>query len=139
MSLKLNTNGEGDESCAVSLGLKIHYYPIPWWQQTIWRPSQDLLTAAVMCIQPHTFVHCGSDSRTASYDADDDDHVGGNDRTGLLVGCYRLLQAVRSQANFQTAKKAAWAEMLMHGFHVVGMGGLAGRFDAQTPDDWAGL
>ena len=122
--VKLNTEAEGSDAYAEQLGFKINRFPIPWWRQVFFRPSQSLLVAAVACIKPHTFIHCGSDARTASPDSQEDNTQGGEDRTGLIVGCFRLSQG--------WAKGDAYAEMIAHGFHVA-LQGLQGRWESQRP------
>lgn len=107
--VKLNTEAESTDSVAEALGMVIHRFPIPWWRQVFLRPSQADMIAAVACIKPHTFIHCGSDARTASPDAQEDNTQGGEDRTGLVVGCFRLSQG--------WTKADAYAEMISHTFH----------------------
>lgn len=112
--IKLNTRREASDNPATTLGLSVHYFGIPWWRQTFWRPQQWVLVMAVQIVKSRTapiFVHC--------------EH--GEDRTGLLVGCYRLSQG--------WTKDEAWQEMLAHGFHIE-LQGLFGRWNAQRPEDW---
>jgi tyrosine-protein phosphatase SIW14 len=92
--VKLNTDGEASDVAAEASGMEVIYQPIPLAEQLIFRPSYANVITAVDAIQPHTFIHC--------------EH--GEDRTGLIVGCYRVLK--------QGWKKSdAWAEMIQHGFH----------------------
>ena len=109
--VKLNTEAEGTDCVAASLGMTIHRFPIPWWRQVIFRPRQKDLVAAVSCLIPKTYVHC--------------EH--GEDRTGLIVGCFRLSQG--------WSKSQAYAEMLAFGFHPE-LQGLLGRWNTQDADDW---
>ena len=128
--IKLNTEAEGSEAQAEALGFKVVRFPIPWWRQTILRPRSCDLHTAVGLITTRVaplFIHCGSDARTASPDAAEDNTQGGEDRTGLLVGCFRLTQG--------WTKEAAYAEMLTHGFHPI-LQGLQGCWEAQRPEDW---
>ena len=111
--IKLNTQCEGTDSVAVASGLIVHRFPINWFYQTIWHPRQRLLHAAVALMQPHSFVHC--------------EH--GEDRTGLVVGCYRL--------SCGWTKEDAWAEMIGHRFHI-GLQGLVRAWERQVPADWIG-
>src|ERR1039457_2006159 len=83
--VKLNEDSEGSDDYAQSIGMTVMKFPIPWWRQTVWSPVQADLVSAVKAIIPGTFVHCGSDKRTEDYEPDDIDHVGGNDRTGLII------------------------------------------------------
>ena len=108
--IKLNTDEEGIDP--EQMGFAIHKFPIPWWRQVIWRPSQSLLVAAVGLIRKGTFIHC--------------EH--GEDRTGLVVGCYRL--------KMLWTKQEAYAEMLAHYFHPA-LQGLQGRWNSEDPQDWA--
>lgn len=113
--IKLNTQSEGSDNPATALGLSVHYFGIPWWRQTFWRPAQWALVAAVQIIKHRSapvFVHC--------------EH--GEDRTGLLIGCFRLSQG--------WTKSKAYAEMLERGFHPE-LQGLLGRWNSQKPEDWA--
>ena len=110
--IKLDTEGESSDAIAGSMGMTVHRFPIPWWQQVLLRPPQSLLVAAVACIKGNMFIHC--------------EH--GQDRTGLIVGCFRLSQG--------WTKSDAYAEMLEHGFHENLLGGLKGRWNTQNPDDW---
>lgn len=125
--VKLNTDAESTDAAALQLGMTIHRFPIPWWRQVLLWPSQADLVAAVALMKPHCFVHCGSDARTASADAAEDDTQGGEDRTGLVVGCFRLSQG--------WTKADAYVEMLAHKFHPA-LQALMGRWNSQRPEDW---
>ena len=125
--VKLNIEGESSDVVATDLGMTVHRFPIPWWRQVFFRPAQSLLVAAVACIKPHSFVHCGSDARTASPDAQEDNTQGGEDRTGIVIGCFRLSQG--------WAKGDAYSEMIAHGFHPA-LQGLQGAWDRQVAGDW---
>ena len=109
--VKLNTASEGDDAVAVRIGMQVFRFPIPWWQQTIWHPSDRLLHQAVAEIQAATLVHCEF----------------GEDRSGLIVACFRLSQG--------WSKDDACEEMLAHGFHLA-LGGLVRAWDRQRPWDW---
>lgn len=109
--VKLNTQSEGTDAVAEKLGMIVHRFPICWFYQTFWHPSQSLLKAAVSLIAPHTYVHC--------------EH--GEDRTSLVVGCFRLSQG--------WTKEDAWDEMLSHHFHIA-LQGLVRAWDRQVPADW---
>lgn len=112
--VKLNPESEGSDSCAESLSMNIHYFPIPWWRQMFIRPSQSLLVQAVACLKPHVFVHC--------------EH--GEDRTGLVVGCFRLSQG--------WTKQDAFEEMMAFNFHTT-LQALMGRWNSENPADWLSL
>lgn len=92
--IKLNLESEGSEIGAVKAGLSPLYCPIDLADQIIFRPKYETVMDAVNAIQPGTFIHC--------------EH--GQDRTGLVVGCYRVLKQ-------GWTKDDAWAEMMQHGFH----------------------
>ena len=109
--VKLNEESEASDAVAISMGMVVHYFPIPWWRQMIWRPKQSDLVSAVALVKPHTFIHC--------------EH--GQDRTGLVVGCFRLKQG--------WTKTDAYAEMLAHEFHPA-LQGLQGRWNSEDPSDW---
>src|ERR1035437_10182903 len=127
--VKLNTEAESTDAGAVAMGMIIHRFPIPWWRQVFLWPKQADLKAAVAFIKPHTFIHCGSDARTSSPDAQEDNTQGGEDRTGLVVGCFRLSQG--------WSKVDAYVEMLAHTFHPA-LQGLQGRWNSESPKDWVG-
>ena len=110
--VKLNTEGEGSDALATRMGMKVHPFPIPWWRQTILRPDQSTLVNAVACLTQNVFVHC----------------LHGNDRTGLVIGCFRLSEG--------WTKGDAYAEMIAHGFHDELLQGLEGRWNTQRPEDW---
>ncbi len=107
--IKLNTEEEGVDPDGA--GFSIHRLPIPWWRQMIFRPSQSLIVAAVSLMRPHTYVHC--------------EH--GEDRTGLIVGCFRLSQG--------WTKNDAYSEMLAHYFHPA-LQGLQGRWNSEIAANW---
>lgn len=97
--VKLNLWTEGSDAGATNNGMAIAYFPITQEQQLIvgkLRPHE--VNEAVASIKPGTFVHC--------------EH--GQDRTGLIIACYRL----------QTGwtKPAAEQEMLTNGFHKILVG-----------------
>ena len=113
--IKLNTESEGSDAGAESLGMTVHRFPVPWWRQTFWRPSQaDLITAVGLVVNrtDPVFVHC----------------THGQDRTGLMIGCFRLAQG--------WSKADAETEMDAHGFHEVALQGLEGRWNTEQPEDW---
>ena len=71
----------------------VHYFPINFWQQLLFEPDTKAVWGAVTAIGPKTYVHC----------------LHGQDRTGLIVACYRLKNG--------WSKEQAEKEMLAHGFH----------------------
>lgn len=91
--IKLNTESEGSDEEAMSLGIQIRRFPITLCQQTIGKPKFDDLWLSVQSIGPGTFVHCSH----------------GQDRTGLIIGAYRVFNG--------WDKNRAFSEMMDHGFH----------------------
>lgn len=93
--VKLNTEHEASDALAKSNGMQVIYLPITLKQQTIGKPNSKTLHAAVSAIEREgTFVHCQH----------------GQDRTGLVVGAYRVKVD-------RWTKPAAYNEMKLHGFH----------------------
>jgi hypothetical protein len=92
--VKLNLESEASDQPARDLGLEVVYKPIDLAEQIIFKPNYDDVLAAVNAIAPGTFVHC--------------EH--GQDRTGLVIGCYRYWKQGWQKAD-------AYAEMLQQGFH----------------------
>ena len=93
-SIKLNLVCEGSDDLAVSNGLRVVYLPISTVEQTIGKPKVDRLYKAVSCLTNNVFIHC----------------THGQDRTGLVVGAYRVRVC-------HWSKPAAYREMEQHGFH----------------------
>lgn len=96
--IKLNTGEEASDSAAVSAGFTLRYFPIDTIEQLVTGPDSIQMDSALAAIGPGTFIHC--------------EH--GQDRTGLLVGLYRLQEG--------TNAAAAWCEMTNHGYHPALMG-----------------
>jgi tyrosine-protein phosphatase SIW14 len=92
--VKLNMNSEGSDAGAIANGIRVTYIPISFCQQTIGEPSRKRLQEAVQAIGPGTFIHCSH----------------GQDRTGLVVGLYRVQIE-------HWGKQRAYSEMAAHGFH----------------------
>jgi len=91
--IKLNTDEEASDQLAIDAGFRLFYFPIDTMEQLIEGPDPVAMSTALKALVPGTFVHCAH----------------GQDRTGLLVGLYRLQE--RSNA------AAAWCEMTNHGYH----------------------
>ena len=107
--VKLNTQCEGTDAVAEKLGMIVHRFPIPWWRQTILRPSMTTLRNALAVIiqrKAPVFVHCEF----------------GRERTGLLIACFRLWQG--------WSKDEAYTEMIAHGFRIAAAQGLFGRWNS---------
>lgn len=94
--IKLNEVSESSDKYAIDLGMKVYYHPINFFDQTLTKPNKSDVFKAVSQITKNTYIHC--------------EH--GQDRTGLIVGMYRI------QFNMWTKKKA-YDEMLAHGFHKI--------------------
>lgn len=92
--VKLNLESEGSDAKAVELGMNMVTCPINLWQETIGEPDLTRLVEIVMSIQPFTLIHC----------------THGSDRTGLLVGIYRVWRE-------GWAVRRAWEEMQSWRFH----------------------
>lgn len=97
--IKLNLESENSEHPAEGRGFELLSFPINFADQIIFRPDYNTVIEAVEAIQPNTFIHC----------------THGEDRTGLVVGAYRVLKQ-------EWAKDTAWSEMLQHNFHPELMG-----------------
>lgn len=104
--IALHTEDERSDSDATALGLKVWPIPIATLAQLEDGPDPAAMRRAVACMVPGTFVHCDR----------------GRDRTGLVVGLYRLKEG--------WPKQAAWAEMLGHGYHPA-LRGLTDFWDLQ--------
>jgi tyrosine-protein phosphatase SIW14 len=94
--VKLNTVREGNDDEAKRLGMMVEAFPITFCQLTIGKPKSGKIWNAASRIQTHTYIHC----------------THGQDRTGLVVGAYRVLALGWS-------KPEAYAEMSAHGFHPI--------------------
>jgi len=94
-AIKLNTEKESSDSGAKSNGIAVIAYPITLAEQTVGKPSTNTLHNAVSALNTNgVFVHC--------------EH--GQDRTGLIIGAYRV-------RTLGWSKAAAYQEMKAHGFH----------------------
>lgn len=95
--VKLNTESEASDALAETNGLHICRFPITFEQQTTGEPRPGQIIGAVSCMSVgDVFVHC--------------EH--GQDRTGLIVGAYRIILD-------HWSKDAAYREMLADGFHPI--------------------
>lgn len=91
--IKLDTESEGSDSVAETLGMHVWRFPIDQWGQMTGDGVGLAITNAVAHLGPGTYVHC----------------LHGQDRTGLAVALYRLNEGWR--------KSDAEKEMLTMGFH----------------------
>jgi hypothetical protein len=91
--IKLNTGDEASDRDAIKAGLKLFYFPIDTLEQLELGPDEKAMSKALALIGPGTIIHCQH----------------GEDRTGYLVGRYRLIEG--------TNAAAAWMEMTNHNFH----------------------
>ena len=97
--VKLNLPSEAQDVAGEALGMTIADCPIDLDEQLLFKPHKTTVQTAVSLLLPQTFVHC--------------EH--GQDRTGLVVGCYRVWQC-------GWTKSDAWDEMKQHGFHEALLG-----------------
>ena len=97
--VKLNTAGEAQDVAAEALGMTVGYFPIDFDEQLFFRPTKPLVQTATQAIAAPCFIHC--------------EH--GQDRTGLIIGCWRVWQC-------KWSKGQAWKEMREHGFHEALLG-----------------
>jgi len=119
--IKLNTESESTEAGALSQHLAVLRLPITQHQQFTGRPDfAPTVGAAVRRMsQGAVFVHCGSDLRSRPGSLPSlTDSQGGQDRTSLVVGCYRVWVEHRK-------KSEARAEMKSFRFHSLLLPGLA--------------
>jgi protein tyrosine/serine phosphatase len=117
--VKLNTEDESCDDGATRNGMKILRRPITTGQQIFGSPDSKTIRSAVKAMRRGSvFVHCGSKSRSkpnsfwALFDIQ-----GGQDRTGLVVGCYRVWVEHQKKAK-------ARAEMKSFHFHALLLPGL---------------
>jgi hypothetical protein len=109
--VKLNEGSEGEDTGAIRVGMTVRAHPISLEQQLLFGPNHADFQQAILDITPGTFIHCGSDSRTKEWlVVRDDGEAGGNDRTGLLVGEYRVQVCGWSKID-------AYVEMKKLGYH----------------------
>ena len=118
--IRLSTGHETNDGLALVNGLDVFPYPIPVFEQIALPPPRDYLMQIVRAIHDNTFVHCGSETRTQQWLHDHEDcDAGGNDRTGLIIGVYRVVRC-------GWGKDQAWAEMRRYHFHRI----LVGLYEA---------
>jgi len=116
--VKLNTDDESHDAGATRNRMKIIRQPITTCQQIFGSPDSKTIHTAVEAMRRGSvFVHCGSDSRSKSWFAALSDTQGGQDRTGLVVGCYRVWVEHQRKAK-------ARAEMKSFHFHALLLPGL---------------
>lgn len=109
--VKLDTEAESTDTNAVALGMTIQRFPFTTEEQLFGPVDGAKVSAAVNAISGNTFIHCGSDKRSASEFNVILGNVGGQDRTGLICACYRVKTG--------WTKADAEKEMLDRGFHKV--------------------
>lgn len=92
--VKLNLDSEGSDAFAESIGMKVHKEPFTLTQQLGFdKITTEEVAHARYAIKSGTYIHC--------------EH--GQDRTGLIVACYRM--------DIGWSKLDAQDEMLADGFH----------------------
>jgi protein tyrosine/serine phosphatase len=127
--IKLNTESEATDAGARAQRLAVVRLPITQHQQFIGRPDFAPTVAAAVrrMSQGAVFVHCGSDRRSEPGSLPSfTDSQGGQDRTSLVVGCYRVWVEHRK-------KSEARAEMKSFRFHGVFLPGLARFWRDRVP------
>jgi tyrosine-protein phosphatase SIW14 len=115
--IKLDLPFEGSDDGAAALGMKVvdASGPPADFRGAFGAPAPERIRLAVATLEDEkarpVFIHCRH----------------GQDRTGLIVGLYRVLHE-------HVAKKAAWAEMKKHGFHraLHGLREVWERFDGKS-------
>jgi hypothetical protein len=95
--VKLNDESEGSDAYACLVGMTINRFPISLSDQLFYLKHREMVWGAVDAITPHTFIHCQH----------------GQDRTGLVVACYRIDTVGYDRHTIDAAQQ----EMLAHGFH----------------------
>lgn len=108
--VKLNEEREGSDAGAVKAGMTVVYLPISVGQQIEGGPKLSTVAKAVANMQPGVFVHCSH----------------GQDRTGLVVGVYRVWID-------KWSKERAYQEMLANGFHPL-LKGLWDYWQEKVPE-----
>jgi protein tyrosine/serine phosphatase len=119
--IKLNTESESTDAGARALHLAVVRLPITGHQQLTGSPNFGPTVAAAVrrMSKGAVFVHCGSDSRSTPNSLPRlIDSQGGQDRTSLVVGCYRVWVEHRKKAE-------ARVEMKSFRFHALLLPGLA--------------
>ena len=106
----LSSWSDAEDSIARSLGMAVQYHPIDVTDY-VFGPDVHNVRGAVADIRGGTLVRC--------------EH--GQDRTGLVVACYRLSQG--------QPKREAEDEMLRLGFHKE-LAGLWEFWERQKQEDW---
>jgi hypothetical protein len=92
--IKLNEGNHSEPRMLQSPTWSLFLSPISTGEQIFTEPDLESLRDVVGFIEPFTFIHC----------------THGQDRTGLVVGLYRVLRQ-------GWLKSKAYDEMLAHGFH----------------------
>ena len=126
--VKLNTEKESHDDGATALHMNVIRLPSTDLEQLFGSPDlrKRIVCAVGVMRRGAVFVHCGSDGRSKpnSFGALTDTQ-GGQDRTGLVVGCYRVWVEHRT-------KTYARREMKSFHFHALLLPGLAGFWRDQV-------
>jgi hypothetical protein len=110
--VKLDTEAESTDTNAVALGMTIQRFPFTTEEQLFGPVDGAKVTGAVNAIGNNTYIHCGSDSRSDTNGLAYRFGVsGGQDRTGLICGVYRV--------KCGWTKSDAEKEMKQLGFHFI--------------------
>ena len=126
--VKLNTEKESHDDGATALHMNVIRLPSTDLEQLFGSPDlrKRIVCAVGVMRRGAVFVHCGSDGRSKpnSFGALTDTQ-GGQDRTGLVVGCYRVWVEHQTKAD-------ARREMKSFHFHALLFPGLAGFWRDQV-------
>ena len=126
--VKLNSEKESHDCGATALHMKVVRVPITAGEQLMGSPEvrKKIECAVGVMRRGAVFVHCGSDGRSKPHSFGElTDTQGGQDRTGLVVGCYRVWVEHRT-------KTYARREMKSFHFHALLLPGLAGFWRDQV-------
>jgi hypothetical protein len=117
--VKLNLKSEGSDDLAEKLEMRVCYRPITIESQVGWPPdarlTNEYIDGTLAVIVPGTFFHCGSDKRTRSKLDRELNSQGGQDRTGLICGCYRVRKQGWSKARAQQEMESFEFHKELHG------------------------
>ena len=94
--IKLNTDSEGSDAYAESIGIHVIKIPIDFWHQLLGPVPVDRMIEAIEAHPDNFVVHC----------------THGQDRTGLYVYLY-------DRTMLRMSKQDAEKDMLAHGFHRI--------------------
>lgn len=95
--IKLNTEREGSDALAESLGMKVGQFVITTTQQLLGRSVEEKVKAAASNITSNTYIHCQL----------------GRNRTGTVVGYYRVTRCGWTKAQaLKEMNQYGWGDSL---------------------------